>query len=409
MRVRGGIASTGMIIYLVFFELPMDDLKLNESKDRRSALRISLIYMVVGIVWIFLSDRLLVAMFHNLQTVTDLSILKGCFYVLATGWMLYALIFRDLGSIRRSDRAKIESQENYRRIVETAQEGIWILNEQLETTYVNHRIVDMLGYDPSEILGRSVLDFAFPEEAEGLRERIQRRQAGQSEEYDNRYRKKDGSELWAIVSATAFIDPRDGSHNSFAMLTDITDRIHQAERKRELEERQNEFYRKTILAATEGKLLITSAEQIYSIVGQPLAQWKIAHGEDIGRIRGEVREIAASYGMNDTRKSEFILCIGEATTNACKHADGAEASLHRIQESLVFLVADHGPGIETITLPEVALARRYTTAKSLGMGYKAMISLADRIYLATGPAGTTVAIEMAIIEVEKPIILPDIW
>jgi hypothetical protein len=46
------------------------------------------------------------------------------------------------------------------------------------------------------------------------------------------------------------------------------------------------------------------------------------------------------------------------------------------------------------------------------MGYKAMISVADRVYLATSPAGTTVAIEMSLRPSEKPLAalgLPDTW
>ena len=63
-------------------------------------------------------------------------------------------------------------------------------------------------------------------------------------------------------------------------------------------------------------------------------------------------------------------------------------------EGLLFVVSDQGPGIPALTLPDVALRRGYSTAGTLGMGYKIMTSFGDRVYLATGPEGTTVAIEM---------------
>jgi PAS domain S-box-containing protein len=381
----------------------------SESKDRISALKIALIYLVVGGLWIFLSDKLLALIVHNLASVTTFSIVKGCFYVLATAWMLYALIYRDLVAIRRSDRAKIESTENYRRIVETTQEGIWVLDTQSKTTYANQRLADMLGYSVDELIGRSIFDFAPPELHDALETHIRDRIAGRSEQYDFRFLKKDGADLWAIVSGTTVTDGEYRQRGSFAMLTDITRRKFAAEKQKEMEERQKDFYRRTILAATEGKLIITDREEIDAVIGPAIAEWRIDAGEDLAPLRSEVRTIIASCGMSDDRQSDFILCIGEAATNACKHAHCGQASLHRTDQSLIFMVADNGPGIETLILPEVALARRYSTARSLGMGYKAMISLADRIYLSTGPAGTTVAVEMELVEVERPFTLPDLW
>lgn len=47
-----------------------------------------------------------------------------------------------------------------------------------------------------------------------------------------------------------------------------------------------------------------------------------------------------------------------------------------------------GAGIVAVALPDVALAKNYSTAGTLGMGYKRMIRFADKVYLATRPEGT---------------------
>ncbi|MCE5198524.1 hypothetical protein LLG39_06060, partial [bacterium] len=86
--------------------------------------------------------------------------------------------------------------------------------------------------------------------------------------------------------------------------------------------------------------------------------------------------------------------------------------LHRASNGLTFVMSDQGHGIDAINLPEVALTRGYTTAASLGMGYKAMIVLADKVYLATGPDGTTVAVEMNLHPpktISDTIELPETW
>jgi anti-sigma regulatory factor (Ser/Thr protein kinase) len=100
-------------------------------------------------------------------------------------------------------------------------------------------------------------------------------------------------------------------------------------------------------------------------------------------------------------------------TNVLKHAHGGKAKLYKTNDSLLLVISDRGPGIAAVNLPELALKRGYSTAESLGMGYKAMISLADKVYLATGPGGTTVGIEMKL-HPQKPrqVILdslPDAW
>jgi len=197
-----------------------------------------------------------------------------------------------------------------------------------------------------------------------------------------------------------------------ALGIDVTDRKLAEQRRRQLEEHKKDFYRRTILAATEGKLVITEKADILEQAGPELATWSIRSEEQLADIRDEISAIARSMGMEAARIFDLVLCAGEATTNVVKHAKGGRASLHCTPDGLLFVVSDTGPGIDALALPEVALKKGYTTAISLGMGYKEMISIADKVYLATGPGGTTVAILMDLHPVEEPSLcdtLPDTW
>jgi len=165
--------------------------------------------------------------------------------------------------------------------------------------------------------------------------------------------------------------------------------------RRRLAAAQQEFFRKTIEAATEGKLLIRDREEILRIAGPALVTWTIASVEALGEERHAVEERLMAGGMDTERVADFVLCISEAITNAFKHAGGDSLSLHRTADGFLAVITDHGKGIPAINLPELALTRGYTTAHSLGMGYKAMLMLADTVYLATGPDGTIVGIVMA--------------
>ena len=55
-------------------------------------------------------------------------------------------------------------EARYRRIVETVQEGIWQIDADGVTTYVNGRLAEMLGYSVDELLGASPLDFKDDDE-----------------------------------------------------------------------------------------------------------------------------------------------------------------------------------------------------------------------------------------------------
>ena len=64
-------------------------------------LRIALIYVIVSVLWIWLSDRLLVAVLHDKYLFYRVMVLKGSFFVVCTGVLIYWLVSRDM---RRMDR-----------------------------------------------------------------------------------------------------------------------------------------------------------------------------------------------------------------------------------------------------------------------------------------------------------------
>ncbi len=173
-------------------------------------------------------------------------------------------------------------------------------------------------------------------------------------------------------------------------------------REQEFDLMTREFYRRTIYAATEGKLIITERDETCEIAGEPVAAWDLTGPEDVSPARHGIMQMAREFGMAEDRVDVLVTVAGEALTNAVKHAGGGRATLHRIEDGLMLVVADHGPGIPALTLPDVALRKAYSTVGTLGMGYSLMMTLADRVYLATGPQGTTVGLVMGFQPPEKP-------
>jgi len=117
-----------------------------------------------------------------------------------------------------------ESEEKYRRIVDTANEGIWMLNKDIRTILVNDQMARMLGYQVEEMTGQPVEAFMFEEDVPDNRRKMDNRRQGIAEHYERRFRCKDGQTLWTLVSGTPVYDSEHHFNGTCGMLTDITER-----------------------------------------------------------------------------------------------------------------------------------------------------------------------------------------
>jgi PAS domain S-box-containing protein len=131
---------------------------------------------------------------------------------------------RDITERKETEGALLESEARYKRIIETANEGIMIMDKQFHYAFVNQKLADMLGYQPEEMLGRPVTAFIFEEDLPDHEAMMQMRASGIGTQYERRHRRKDGSCCWTIVSATPLKDEAGRFDGSFAMLADITER-----------------------------------------------------------------------------------------------------------------------------------------------------------------------------------------
>ena len=128
----------------------------------------------------------------------------------------------DISDHRRTEIALHESEERYRRIIETAQEGVWVFDQEYRATYVNPQLSSLLGYSQAEILGRPLLYFVFEEDQAGVEPILEGRARGR-DRFDARFRRKDGQEVWLCGSVQPMVE-KGVFVGSFGMFTDITER-----------------------------------------------------------------------------------------------------------------------------------------------------------------------------------------
>lgn len=133
-------------------------------------------------------------------------------------------ISTDITNRKQAEEQLRVSEERYRQIVNTAIEGIWMIDAEGRTTFVNPKMAEMLGYTPEQMLGRDLNSF-MDETGQAIAARnIERRKQGIAEEHEFKFMRQDGSELWCFLATNALYDAHQNYAGALAMVTDITAR-----------------------------------------------------------------------------------------------------------------------------------------------------------------------------------------
>jgi anti-sigma regulatory factor (Ser/Thr protein kinase)/PAS domain-containing protein len=356
----------------------------------RTAIRYALIYAVVSIVWIVLSDWILASLRLPENVETALASVKGVAFVLVTAALLLALGMRYFRSLELS-------QERYSRLFENAVEGLTVFRvvrdregelADLELVDVNPTQLERTGLGRKETVGRRL------SRLDGLDERTR-------------------SYLEVVASAAGTGGPTRAelyveSQDAYELLEaypigrdrwalsalDISGLRHAERALRLQEEGIRRAYVDVLDAVTGGKLILLTDEELSGQLGVPLTEpTEFLAARDLSRARGSIARAAAARFPEWAPDTDILTPAGEALVNALRHAGGGIFQLYAHGDVLQVVVRDEGPGIDFRTLPRATLQRGFSTASSLGMGFTIMLQVCERVLLSTHPGRTTVALE----------------
>ncbi|MFT3924114.1 MAG: PAS domain S-box protein [Myxococcales bacterium] len=131
-----------------------------------------------------------------------------------------SVMARDCTREKLAEHASRQMEDRYRLIVQQTRDGVWLLDECCRTMFVNERVTEMLGYQASEMAGRSLLEFVARGHELEVRRRLERPLQGKRDLFDVCFQRSDGEELWALVSAGSTYDARGECSGTVAVLTD---------------------------------------------------------------------------------------------------------------------------------------------------------------------------------------------
>ncbi len=142
---------------------------------------------------------------------------------------LIVVVLRDvtkrLENNKKVQEALIESEARFRHFVEVAQEGIWVIDNDFVTTFVNPYMVKMLGYQEDEVLGKKLTEFLDPEWIDTITGIIRKFTSNnQQNQYEYAFPHKNGGHVHTVVTLSVLSDTDNRKVGVLAVVSDITQR-----------------------------------------------------------------------------------------------------------------------------------------------------------------------------------------
>ncbi len=225
-------------------------------------------------------------------------------------------IHRDITEIKKVQNALIESEARYRQLVELAQEGIWAIDNDFATVFVNPRMAEMLGYMESEMIGRKLFDFLDKEKVEKIRGILQQflnHKIDGPIEYE--FPRKDGTHIYTSITMSAITDDQGQTTGLLAVISDINERKRAEKALKESEELSKAIVANSLIgiATSDASYRFVSANEAFcNILGytedelRKLTFKNITHPEDGPESAQKISEVIKGQIHSFTLVKRYI-------------------------------------------------------------------------------------------------------
>ncbi|MHA1473062.1 MAG: PAS domain-containing protein, partial [Promethearchaeota archaeon] len=130
--------------------------------------------------------------------------------------------FTNITERSKMEMALIESEEKYRTLVEDSIEGIWVIDGEAKTTFVNNSMANMFGYEIDEMIGKSMYAFMDDEGIKAAENKFESRKDGIKEDHEFVFFHKSGKKVYTYLRTTPILGENGTFNGALAFVTDIT-------------------------------------------------------------------------------------------------------------------------------------------------------------------------------------------
>ena len=167
---------------------------------------------------------------------------------------------KEIKSHREVKDAFEDSERRYQALIELAQEGVWTFDADGNTTFVNQKMAEILGYSVDEMLGKSVLEFSGAHDRAYLEDRLLQIKGGSNEHFELTFLKNDTTPAYTRISASSRIDEKGKFIYGLFLVSDITEL-----KKADNALVESELHYRTIIETSPNGILVLDLEGIIKL------------------------------------------------------------------------------------------------------------------------------------------------
>lgn len=209
-------------------------------------------------------------------------------------------IVQDITQKWRTENALRQSEEKYRNLINSTQEGIWVIDENNYTSFANPAMERILGYAVGEMTGKPLFDFMDERGRRIASQNIEKRKQGIAEQHDFEFIRKDGKRIYATLVTSPVFDA-DVYKGAIAGVIDITARVEaentlkeSEERFRQLAENINAIFWVSSANWQEVLYISPAYETVWgksceSLIANPLSWLESVHPDDLTQVKEDLR------------------------------------------------------------------------------------------------------------------------
>ncbi|MFW9844368.1 MAG: PAS domain S-box protein [Candidatus Thorarchaeota archaeon] len=165
------------------------------------------------------SDEMIGTLSIGSFTYTDISESTRPFFDALAG------LLNTLFEQKKAEQALKISKRRYRELISDISEGIGMADLDERFHFVNDSLAEMLGYEPHELVGMSILDLVVPDDIQKIVKQTTTRREGTSSSYTHSFFRKNGEQLTVRVSAVPSRNDNGEIDGTVAIVTDITEQV----------------------------------------------------------------------------------------------------------------------------------------------------------------------------------------
>lgn len=210
----------------------------------RQSFRIAASYGIVASGWILFSDQAVAWYFTDPHALTIAAMIKGWFFVLVTGAVLFLLVRRQLRKVSETAKAQQlaeaavhRSEERFRALTTLSPDIISIFDREGHLTFNSAAALKIHGYREEDVLGQKTFNLVHPDDRDSIQAAFAEalRDPTKTVLARYRYRNADGSYRWMEALGSNQLDNPD-IQGIISISRDISQQVRAEDERRAMQE-----------------------------------------------------------------------------------------------------------------------------------------------------------------------------